>query len=108
MKTLKNNVKCSGCEKGPIFGARFQCLDCPNFNLCEDCEKALPISTVCLFQSTLSILIYLSQQKLAIHIYNNLIWNTNVLLLPKNAFLSANFLVDNLKIISNLFLKIKE
>ena len=39
-KKVKHDVKCSGCQKGPIFGARFQCLDCPNFNLCEDCEKS--------------------------------------------------------------------
>jgi len=30
-------VKCDGCE-GPIFGIRFKCQTCPNFDLCEGCR----------------------------------------------------------------------
>jgi len=30
-------VKCDGCE-GPIFGIRFKCQTCPNFDLCGGCR----------------------------------------------------------------------
>lgn len=28
---------CDGCRAHPIIGARFKCLDCPNYDLCETC-----------------------------------------------------------------------
>lgn len=36
---LHCNVVCDGCESAPIIGRRFKCLVCPNFDLCETCEK---------------------------------------------------------------------
>ena len=32
-------VKCQGCKKEPIIGIRYKCSVCPNYNLCENCEK---------------------------------------------------------------------
>ncbi|OWF55631.1 sequestosome-1-like [Mizuhopecten yessoensis] len=32
------NVVCDGCE-GAIFGARFKCVICPDYDLCARCEK---------------------------------------------------------------------
>jgi len=31
-------ITCDGCQKSPIVGRRFKCLQCFNFDLCEDCE----------------------------------------------------------------------
>ena len=32
-------VKCDQCGKKPIFGCRYKCSVCPNFDYCEECEK---------------------------------------------------------------------
>lgn len=34
-----SNIKCNGCIAFSIRGKRFKCLQCPDFNLCEKCEK---------------------------------------------------------------------
>lgn len=39
IEVLHCNVICDGCESAPIVGRRFKCLVCPNFDLCETCEK---------------------------------------------------------------------
>ena len=31
-------VTCDGCEKCPIVGVRYKCVQCPNYDLCADCE----------------------------------------------------------------------
>ena len=42
---LKNKVhvaiRCDGCKKCPIVGARFKCAVCDDFDFCEKCEKKL-------------------------------------------------------------------
>ena len=32
-------IKCDLCQKFPIVGIRYKCLQCKSYNLCEDCEK---------------------------------------------------------------------
>lgn len=32
-------VTCNKCDKNPIIGIRFSCLQCENFNLCEICRR---------------------------------------------------------------------
>ena len=34
---VHEGIKCDGCEMNPIRGLRFKCLDCPDFDLCEEC-----------------------------------------------------------------------
>ncbi len=34
-----HQAQCSGCQKFPIIGARYQCLVCLDFNFCEECEE---------------------------------------------------------------------
>lgn len=31
-------VSCDGCGKSPLSGVRFKCVNCDEFNFCEDCE----------------------------------------------------------------------
>jgi hypothetical protein len=31
-------VQCDGCGQKPIFGVRYKCLSCENYDLCEECE----------------------------------------------------------------------
>jgi hypothetical protein len=31
-------VSCDGCGKSPLSGIRFKCVNCDEFNFCEDCE----------------------------------------------------------------------
>ena len=33
------NVTCDGCGVHPLVGVRYKCGVCPNFDLCENCEK---------------------------------------------------------------------
>ena len=34
---VHEGIECDGCEMNPIRGLRFKCLDCPDFDLCEEC-----------------------------------------------------------------------
>lgn len=36
---IHRSVKCSFCRSEPIIGKRFVCLVCPDFELCQICEK---------------------------------------------------------------------
>lgn len=36
---IHQGIKCSSCQKFPIVGIRFICLQCKSYNLCEDCEN---------------------------------------------------------------------
>ena len=36
---IHHGIKCDLCQKFPIVGIRFICLQCKSYNLCEDCEK---------------------------------------------------------------------
>ena len=37
--TIHTNIKCDECGICPITGYRYKCLECPNYNLCDQCEK---------------------------------------------------------------------
>ena len=36
---IHNGIKCSLCQKFPLVGIRYKCLQCKDYNLCEECEK---------------------------------------------------------------------
>jgi len=36
---IHHGIKCDICQKVPIIGIRYKCLQCKSYNLCEDCEK---------------------------------------------------------------------
>ena len=38
-KTVHNGITCNFCKKCPIVGYRYKCMECPNYNLCQICEK---------------------------------------------------------------------
>ncbi len=38
-KTVHNGITCNYCKKCPIVGYRYKCLECPEYNLCQNCEK---------------------------------------------------------------------
>ena len=40
-KIMHFGVKCDGCGAFPIFGCRFKCAICPDFDYCEKCEAKL-------------------------------------------------------------------
>ena len=31
--------RCDGCKKAPIFGTRYHCMVCNDFDFCNDCYK---------------------------------------------------------------------
>ncbi|XP_043500916.1 sequestosome-1-like, partial [Polistes fuscatus] len=35
---LHHNILCDGCSKD-VKGFRYKCIECPNYNLCFDCES---------------------------------------------------------------------
>ena len=39
-KTVHNGITCNFCKKCPIVGFRYKCMECPDYNLCQNCEKA--------------------------------------------------------------------
>ena len=30
---------CDACDKDSIYGLRFRCVECPDFDLCEECYR---------------------------------------------------------------------
>lgn len=38
MNKVQHEIKCTGCGSEPIFGIRYKCTECSNFNFCEECE----------------------------------------------------------------------
>ena len=36
---VHSGIKCQECKNEPIIGIRYKCSVCPNYNLCENCEK---------------------------------------------------------------------
>jgi len=36
---IHHGIKCDLCQKVPIVGIRYKCLQCKSYNLCEECEK---------------------------------------------------------------------
>ena len=36
---IHTGIKCSLCQKFPIVGIRYKCLQCKSYDLCEECEK---------------------------------------------------------------------
>lgn len=39
---VHKGFNCKGCEMSPISGIRYQCPECPSFNLCMNCEDKIP------------------------------------------------------------------
>lgn len=39
--TIHKNIACNECKVFPIVGYRYRCLECPDYNLCEQCEKTV-------------------------------------------------------------------
>jgi hypothetical protein len=35
-----NGVTCDSCKSTPIWGKRYKCLVCSNFDICEDCHSS--------------------------------------------------------------------
>ena len=40
-KTIHNGISCNYCKRCPIIGYRFKCMECPDYNLCQICEKVV-------------------------------------------------------------------
>ena len=41
IKTVHKNISCNECKKNPIVGVRYKCLECFDYNLCDECEKII-------------------------------------------------------------------
>ena len=39
VKSPHYGIKCEACGKEPIYGYRYKCSVCKNYNLCGDCEE---------------------------------------------------------------------
>ena len=39
--TVHTNIACNECKMSPIVGYRYKCLECLDYNLCENCEKTV-------------------------------------------------------------------
>ena len=37
--TIHYDIMCNNCYESPIFGYRYKCSICPNYNLCQKCEE---------------------------------------------------------------------
>ncbi|CAD8117268.1 unnamed protein product [Paramecium sonneborni] len=37
-KMVHQTHTCDGCQTSPIIGSRFKCLECPDYDLCEECQ----------------------------------------------------------------------
>lgn len=45
-RTVTNNnvhfgTSCNGCQKNPIVGDRYKCLECQDFDFCSNCENVV-------------------------------------------------------------------
>ena len=40
-KTTHHGIKCEKCLKEPIYGYRYKCSQCRDYNLCQDCEEKI-------------------------------------------------------------------
>ena len=38
-KVIHQGIKCNNCGVNPIMGIRYKCMECDNFNFCENCEE---------------------------------------------------------------------
>jgi len=38
-KVIHHGIKCNKCGMNPIVGIRYKCMECDNFNFCENCEE---------------------------------------------------------------------
>jgi len=38
---VHEGVKCDGCGSCPLYGVRFKCGHCKDFDLCETCEQTI-------------------------------------------------------------------
>ena len=36
---IHHGIKCNKCGMNPIVGIRYKCMECDNFNFCENCEE---------------------------------------------------------------------
>ena len=45
--TVEHNVKCSVCRDPTIFGFRYKCLQCQNFNMCQ-VTTFIALQTLCI------------------------------------------------------------
>ena len=42
LETRHNLIHCRNCHNSPIIGKRYACIQCPSFNLCEECHILTP------------------------------------------------------------------
>ena len=36
---IHHGIRCNVCQKFPIVGIRYKCIQCKSFDLCEQCER---------------------------------------------------------------------